>query len=84
MLTNIQNYQISIIKNKKLKFYNFTNCKCAFSSSQVCTCMQNYQITKLPKSPKLQSYKLQVHFCLFTNLHMLNLHIFIFASTTKL
>jgi hypothetical protein len=30
--------------------------------------MQNYQITK---SPKLQSYKLQVHFCIFTSLQML-------------
>jgi hypothetical protein len=31
--------------------------------------MQNYQ-----------NYKLQVHFCIFTSLHILNLHVFILAS----
>jgi hypothetical protein len=44
---------------------------------------QNYQTRKLPKSQKLQSYKLQVHFCIFTSLHMLNFHIFILACITK-
>jgi hypothetical protein len=27
-----------------------------------------------------QNYKLQVHFCIFTSLHMLNLHVFILAT----
>jgi hypothetical protein len=56
MFANIQNY--NNYHNKKLKNYNLTNCKCAFSSSQVCTCMQNYQISKLTKSPKLQNLKI--------------------------
>jgi hypothetical protein len=77
MVANIQNYQITIITIIII----LTNCKCAFSSSQVCTCMENYQINKLTKS---QNYKLQVHFCIFTNLHMLNLHVFILACTTQL
>jgi hypothetical protein len=79
MFANIHNYHN--YHNSKFKIKILTNCKCAFSSSQVCTCMQNYQITKLKKSPKLE---IGSAFLGFTSLHMLNLHVFILACTIKL
>jgi hypothetical protein len=46
--------------------------------------IQNYQITIILIFSNVQFDKLQVHFGIFTSLHMRNLHIFILASTTKL
>jgi hypothetical protein len=64
------------LKNlKKFKLivtiYNFTNCKCAFASSQVCnsTSLQVYKITKSRNYKiivtNLQLNKLQVCMCKF-------------------
>ncbi len=45
--------------------------------------IQNYQITIILIFKNLPFDKLQVHFGIFTSLHMQNLHIFILACTTK-
>jgi hypothetical protein len=86
--------QVHVCKYAKLQIYNLTNCKCTFSSSQVCK-LQNYKIincmclfvnfkfTKL-KTSQVTILKLQVHFCIFTSLHMLDFLVFILACTTKL
>jgi hypothetical protein len=58
-------------------FVNFKIIKLKASQKENVTkiasiCLQICKITK--------KYKLQVHFCIFTSLHMLNLHVFILAT----
>jgi hypothetical protein len=54
--------------------YKIINCMCSFV---------NFKFTKLKTSP-VTILKLQVHFCIFTSLHMPDFHVFIIACTTKL
>jgi hypothetical protein len=70
-----------VANEKNYKIIKFTNCKCMFSSSQVCkfknykiiNCMcsfVNFKFTKLEASQftKLKILKLQVHVCKYVKL----------------
>jgi hypothetical protein len=89
VLKNIAIICFQIYKNYQITIITIIVTNSQFDKLQVCIFQVHKfalvcKITKLPKSPKLQGYKLQVHFFIFISLHMLNLHIFILACTTKL
>ncbi len=82
--------QVHVCKYAKLQIYNLTNCKCMFSSSQVCK-LQNYMIINCMclfvnfKFTKLKILKLQVHVCKYVKLpnykvEKLQVHFCIFTS----
>jgi len=75
VFASLQVYKIKKIRNYKLII---TNLQLNKLQEHICEFVQVY------KFANIQCYKLQVHFCIFTNLHMLNLHIFILAYTAKL
>jgi hypothetical protein len=85
MFANIQNYHNyhnNKLKIKILQFGKLQVCIFKFTSLYLYAKLPNYQINKIPKITKLDIAS--AFLCHVTSLHMLNLHVFILACTTKL
>jgi hypothetical protein len=90
MFANMKNYKIiKILQFDKLQVYVLK-----FTSLQI-TKLQDYKLhvlvckfqiykTKNFSIYKINKIKLEMHFCIFTSLHMLDFHVFILACPTKL